>query len=150
VRPAIPERRNGASISTALDRLSPPHRIYARADFERLVGTGHIVQESAESAADLKRRAAAAAWAAAPSSARAIAHARWRAVEVFRANGIAMRRGEPELPIPIVNGSVPGKSTLERWPGASEESNSGGAIACSACCPRCVPVDQAHDFQSGR
>ena len=104
------------------DEPGCPARIYRRADFERLVATGNLVQDTGETRADIARSAALAAWLAASPAARREAHARWRAIEVFRANRKAQRHGRPVLPVPLVDGDAPGKSTLERWHKASEKS----------------------------
>ena len=99
-------------------------RVYARDDFERLVAAGHMVADAGETLLNVARAAAAAAWLAASVEARLAAHARWRAVEVFRANRAAARRGRPTMPVPLVDGVAPSASTLERWHKASERTES--------------------------
>lgn len=105
---------------TMADEPGCPMKVYRRADFERLMAAGALVADAGETLADVARAAVAAAWAAASVGARATAHARWRAVEVHRANREARRRGRPVLPVPFVEGEVASKTSLDRWSAASE------------------------------
>lgn len=105
------------------DEVACPNVIYRRVEFERLVAIGTLVEMGVEAQADMVRQAVAAAWLAAPAGARATASARWRAIEVHRANRELRHRGRDPLPIPMVDGKVPSMTSLDRWHSASEKSS---------------------------
>lgn len=99
----------------AVDEPGCPMSSMARAQFDQLFAVGALIPDSAATLAEFARAGAAAAWSAAPRPDQETARQRWRALEIWRANRAANRHGMSRLPLPLVDGAVPGKRTLERW-----------------------------------
>ena len=99
----------------ALDHPGCPMVPMARDAFDRAFAVGDLRPAGTETLAEQARQGALAVWKTASPAKQRLASQRWQAVEVQRANRIAVRQQHAALPMPLVAGKVPSERSLERW-----------------------------------